>query len=89
VQAQRTEYCKITISLPRNLVEYADQEARRVSLSRSEVISRALTQAQKARRNELAARGYAFCSQESEEFAASVASAVSDWWESEDWNDER
>ncbi len=40
MQPQNTRYCKITVSLPCGLVEYADQEAARTSQSRSEVIGR-------------------------------------------------
>ncbi len=89
MQAQITGYCKVTISLPCALVEYADQEAARTSLSRSEIISRAVAAAKRARRDELAARGYASYAQESEEFAAGAEQLAQDWLEPEDWGDGR
>ncbi len=89
MQPQHTGYCKVTISLPCVLVEYADEEAARTSLSRSEIISRALALAKKAHRDELAARGYAFYAQESEDFAAAAGQLAGDWVADEDWGDER
>ncbi len=86
---QASRYCKVTISLPCALIEYADQEAARTSQSRSEVISRALALAQKAQKDALAARGYALYAQESETFAANAEQLAGDWWEREDWGNER
>lgn len=89
MQAQPSAYCKVTVSLSRRLVEYADQEAARTSQSRSEIISRALALAKKAQRDYLAARGYARYAQESEDFASSVAPLAGDWLTAEDWDDDR
>jgi metal-responsive CopG/Arc/MetJ family transcriptional regulator len=89
MQPHHPGYCKVTISLPCVLVEYADQEAARTSQSRSEIISRALALAKKAHRDELAARGYAFYAQESEAFADSAGQLAGDWLATEDWGDER
>ncbi len=80
-----TGYCKVTISLPCSLVEYADRMARARSISRSQVIGQALKRQEKAERDALAVEGYIRTSAENEEFARSVAASVSDWLEVEDW----
>lgn len=87
MESRMSEYCKVTVSLPRSLVEYADGEAARTSRSRSEVISQAIALAKTMQRDELAARGYALYSQESEEFADATRHWASDWLEAEDWDD--
>ena len=69
---------KVTLSLPRDLVRYADALATELATSRSQVIASALA-AQRAREeDELAREGYAFYAQESEEFAAASMRAVSE-----------
>ena len=64
---------KITISLPPNLLEFADRQAERLQSSRSEIIGRALAQAKAAEEERLAAEGYRFYSQEASEFAKASA----------------
>lgn len=83
-----TGHVKVTISLPNELIRYADQEAARTRQSRSEVISRALALAQKVRKDEMAARGYALYAQESEEFASDAQRLAQDWLTNEDWGDD-
>jgi metal-responsive CopG/Arc/MetJ family transcriptional regulator len=68
--------CKITISLPKELVQFTELEAVRLGLNRSQVISKALTQAKLMEEKRLAAEGYQFYSQESVEFAAASSNAV-------------
>jgi hypothetical protein len=70
MRPQTKALCKVTITLPCALVEYADREAASRSLSRSEIIGRALANAKRAGMDALVARGYAFYAQESEAFAA-------------------
>ncbi len=67
---------KITVSLPGNLLEYADRRASRMWLSRSQVISEALAEAQAVEQTRLAAEGYRFYAGESSEFADASAQAV-------------
>ena len=67
---------KITISLPSTLVEFADREAARLSISRSRVIARALSEIKAEEEERLAAEGYQFYAQEASEFAAASATAV-------------
>ena len=74
----QTSIRKVTISLPANLVEYADHAAVEANVSRSQIISDALAEV-KARANAtLAAEGYQFYAVEAEEFAAASASAVAE-----------
>ena len=75
--------CKITISLPDELVVFADERARELSTSRSQVIGLALA-AVKAREEELsAASGYRFYAQEASEFAAAAQQAAAETWPDE------
>ena len=69
---------KITISIPSSLVEFADREAARLNISRSRLITRALSEIKKSEEERLAAEGYRFYAQESEEFAQTSASAVAE-----------
>ncbi|MBK6433903.1 hypothetical protein [Candidatus Amarolinea dominans] len=69
------QYRKITISLPGNLLDYADHRARQARLSRSQVISEALTAAQAQEQTRLAAEGYRFYAGEASEFAEVSAGA--------------
>ena len=67
---------KITISLPADLVEYADRRAREQGTSRSQVIGQALADLQAQEEEQLAAEGYRFYAQEAADFAAASATAV-------------
>jgi metal-responsive CopG/Arc/MetJ family transcriptional regulator len=69
---------KITISLPQDLVEFADRAARQADLSRSQVISQALAEAQARNEQRLAEEGYRFYASESAEFAQASALAVAE-----------
>ena len=69
---------KVTVSLPRNLVRYADGRARALGTSRSQVISRALSELEARERDEIARDGYVFYAGESEEFARASLRAVSE-----------
>ena len=69
---------KITISLPGDLVEYADHLAVQLRLSRSQVVSRALAQARAVEEERLAAEGYRYYAQEAQEFAAASSRAVAE-----------
>ena len=69
---------KITISLPDNLVEFADREAARLSISRSGVIARALSDIKAEEEEQLAAEGYRFYAQEASQFAEASAAATAE-----------
>lgn len=72
------QYRKITISLPGNLLEYADRRASRTRLSRSQVIGEALAEAQAQEQARLAVEGYRFYAGEASEFAEASAGAVAE-----------
>ena len=69
---------KVTVSLPGDLVDYADQRAAQNQSSRSQVISQALAYIKSLEEEKLAAEGYQFYSQEAEDFAAASIQAVAD-----------
>mgnify|MGYP001061592105 CR=1 FL=1 len=71
---------KVTVSLPDSLVEFADQEAARLELSRSALIARVLAESKAAYEAHLAAEGYRFYAQEASEFAEASAGAVAEAW---------
>lgn len=85
---------KLTISLPADLAEFADWQAARRRISRSQVISEALAAFKAHEEERLAAEGYQFYAGESIAFAESSASAVTemiasyaDWLDEEDEGD--
>jgi len=78
---------KITISLPGDLVDYADQQAEETSTSRSQIISWVLAEAKARTEAALAAEGYQFYAQEATAFAKSSESAVAESWPAEAWDD--
>lgn len=69
---------KITISLPDNLVEFADRKAARLSISRSGVIAQALSDIKAEEEEQLAAEGYRFYAQEASVFAEASAAATAE-----------
>ena len=71
---------RITISLPDELVEYADHQAEGLQTSRSQVIGMALSAAKQRQDEQLAVEGYRFYAAESSEFAAASAEAAAEAW---------
>jgi metal-responsive CopG/Arc/MetJ family transcriptional regulator len=69
---------KITVSLPSDLVDYADSRAARDQTSRSQVIGQALAEAQAREQARLAAEGYRFYAGEAIDFAEASAGAVAE-----------
>ena len=69
---------KITISLPADLLRFADRQADRLGLSRSQVISKALAQAKVIEEERLAAEGYRFYAREAKEFSEAVSRAAAE-----------
>jgi metal-responsive CopG/Arc/MetJ family transcriptional regulator len=72
---------KVTISLPADVLAYADAQASRKQISRSQVISQALADLKAAEEAALAAEGYRFYAAEVSEFAESSAAAVAEAWD--------
>ena len=69
---------KITISLPQDLVEFADRLASQVDSSHSQVISQALAEARARNEQRSAEEGYRFYTRESAEFAQASPQAVAE-----------
>lgn len=64
---------KTTISISRELLDYADRRAMERGATRSQVIEDLLADALRGEQDEVAAEGYAFFAKESEEFAQRAA----------------
>jgi len=69
---------KVTVSLPRELVAFADRRAAERGISRSKLIADLLADYKMGEEDALAAEGYQFFAQEAEEFAEASQSAVSE-----------
>jgi metal-responsive CopG/Arc/MetJ family transcriptional regulator len=69
---------KVTISLPRHLLEYADRTAAERGVSRSRLLAELIAELAARDRDALAAEGYCFYAQEAEEFACSCLPASSE-----------
>lgn len=69
---------KVTISLPADLVDFADRQAARLNVSRSGLIASVLSEVKTAEEERLAAEGYRFYAQEASEFAEASAGAVAE-----------
>jgi metal-responsive CopG/Arc/MetJ family transcriptional regulator len=78
MSVEATSVRKITISLPGNLVEFADREAARLSTSRSHVIAQALAEIKAEEEERIAAEGYRFYAQEASEFAEASGIAAAE-----------
>ena len=69
---------KVTISLPDELVAFADREADRMEMSRSAMIARVLRRAKAEIEEALAAEGYGYYAEESREFSEASAGSVAE-----------
>ena len=74
----RSAIRKVTLSLPDDLVGFADSQAERRRETRSRVIGDLLREAQQRELDTLAGEGYRFFAGEAEEFAAASQRAVSE-----------
>ena len=78
MSAENTVVRKITVSLPEDLVEFADQQAARLNISRSRWIANALERTRTEKEELLAAEGYLFYAEEASAFAEASASATAE-----------
>ena len=67
---------KVTVSLPAELVDFADRQAIQHRSNRSKIISLALAEVKSRDEERLAAEGYRFYAQEAELFAASSTRTI-------------
>jgi metal-responsive CopG/Arc/MetJ family transcriptional regulator len=80
--AQDSQFVQVMISLPADLLRFADYQVERLGISRSQVISEALKQAKLVEEERLAMEGYLFYALEAKEFSKAVlgtaAEAIND-----------
>ncbi len=67
---------KVTLSLPEELIAYADSKAARMGTNRSRLVTELLKRSRQNEQEDLAREGYRFYAGEAEEFAAQSATAV-------------
>jgi hypothetical protein len=81
-QSERGETIKVTLALPRSLVEYADRQAAAMQTNRSRFVASILGAARRSSEDQLAKEGYQFYAREARDFAESstrlVAEAIDD-----------
>ncbi len=75
---RRLSFERVTVSLPADLVRYADHRAHRLGTSRSQVITEAVAERRARDEEEAAREGYAFYAREAEDFASASFRAVSE-----------
>jgi hypothetical protein len=73
-----TDTTKVTISMPRELLVFADRMADALGLTRSGFIAATLEKAREKQLAQLGAEGYRFYSAEADEFAEVSESAVAE-----------
>ena len=69
---------KVTISLPRDLLGFADTMAAELKTTRSKVISDSLREMRQREQDDLAREGYRFYAREAEEFAEMSVRAMAE-----------
>ncbi len=73
-----TETKKVTVSMPEELLAFADRMAEVLGLTRSGFIAATLDEARARELERLGAEGYQFYSSEAQEFAAASEAAVAE-----------
>jgi metal-responsive CopG/Arc/MetJ family transcriptional regulator len=71
---------KITVSLPRELVDFADEFAEQAGTSRSQALAEALRVLKRAERDRLMAEGYAFYAEDAVQLAEEGMAATNEVW---------
>ena len=72
---QQTATRKVTLSLPEELIAYADSKAAQMGTNRSRLVSDLLERSRQHEQEALAREGYRFYAGEAEEFAAQSGAA--------------
>ncbi len=65
----RTASRKVTVSMPPDLIRFADAKALELGIARSQFIGDLIREMRSRERDELAREGYAFFAKDAEEFA--------------------
>jgi metal-responsive CopG/Arc/MetJ family transcriptional regulator len=71
---------KVTVSLPADLIEFADEFAAQAGTSRSQAMAQALRALKRAERDRLMAEGYEFYAELDAELAEEGMAAVNETW---------
>lgn len=71
---------KVTVSLPNDLIEFADRRALEQGISRSKFIANLLVEFKMSEEDALAAEGYQFYAQEAREFAEASQQVTAEIW---------
>lgn len=74
----QTAIKKVTISLPQDLLGFADAMATELRTTRSQVISDSLREMRRREQDDLAREGYRFYAREAEEFAEMSVQAMAE-----------
>ena len=72
---------EVTVSLPNELLTYADKRAKELNTSRSEIIRSALSAIRASETEALAAEGYQYYANEASDFAHISAHIVAETWD--------
>ncbi len=75
---------KVTLSLPEELIAYADSRAAQLGTNRSRLVTELLRRSRQDELEALAREGYRFYAGEAEEFAADSAAAVAEALDDDD-----
>ena len=75
---------KVTLSLPEELIAYADSKAAQMGTNRSRLVTDLLQRSRQNEQEVLAREGYRFYAGEAEEFAAQSAVAVAEALDDDD-----
>ncbi len=75
---------KVTLSLPEELIAYADSKAAQAGTNRSRLVTELLRRSRQHEQEALAREGYRFYAGEAEEFAADSAAAVAEALDDDD-----
>ncbi len=75
---------KVTLSLPEELIAYADSKAAQMGTNRSRLVTELLQRSRQDEQEALAREGYRFYAGEAETFAAQSATAVAEILDDDD-----
>ena len=83
MRVSRVDVYKGSVGLPADLVAFADEQARRLKISRSQFVSQALYELKAREEARLAAAGYRFYADEARRFAEVSGNAVAESFDGE------
>lgn len=78
---------RVTVTVPKDLLAFADRQAQELNVSRSQIISMALARTKASEEERVAAEGYRFYAEEAASFAAAASQAVAEAWDAS-WDEQ-